>query len=90
MLLTGIVIALVLLGWFPFFYGRFRGDGKARGLFRAALWGLFMIVPMSIISEITHRLPAPLVYPLAFMAAPALVNICALLTYIFRLPRKAG
>ena len=90
MVVPAIIIALVVVGWFPFFYLRFRRDGKGRALLRGALWGLFMIVPAFVISELTYALPAPLAYPLVFLGAPVLLNVCALLSYILHSSERAS
>lgn len=79
MLPTAIISVLLLIGWTPFFYRLFSRDGKGRELFRATLWGLFMIVPTFLIAELTYRLPAPVLYPLVFLFVPIILNGHALL-----------
>jgi RsiW-degrading membrane proteinase PrsW (M82 family) len=79
MLPTAILTVLLLIGWTPFYYRLFHGDGKGWVLFRAILWGLFMMVPTFLIAELTYRLPAPVVYPIAFLVVPIIINGHALL-----------
>ena len=73
--------AVILSGWFPFFYRRFTRDRKGRVVGRALLWSFSLIILAFFVAMATERLPLPGIYPLAVLVLPLPLNIIALIRY---------
>ena len=83
-----ILVSLVIVGWLPVFYRRFSRDRKGRVVFRAMIWSFVMLVPAFLIAEFTFRLPAPALYPLAFLVFPVVLNLYTLVSHMTNNPPK--